>query len=257
MKRVIMAIGLTAMLVQSALAWRPAGWQWFVRYGSSDPYALYAYCQNESNWYYFDPNGGAWVCNMDTGTWWKLKNSSLRNGWSDWSWPWAYCTANGSWYYVDTGSTHWVASMGSGQWSRLGEQASSPTAQQHEARAHQLINNYRVSNGRPALSYSSTIADIARVHSQNMANGSVAFGHDGFDPGRVNQIRNYMSINAWAENVAYNYDSDPPYRAYIQWINSSGHNANILNGIYNYTGIGAARRSDGAWFFTQIFVRRY
>ena len=255
MKRMILAIGLVALALQSALAWRPAGWI-FCREGASG--LEYAYSQTENQWYYFNgqKDGGAWAHNLGTHTWWYLTtHSALRAGWSYWSWPHAYCAYNGAWYFIDVNTPHWVYKTPAGPWSRLGEEASAPTPQQHEARAHQLINSYRVSNGRSAMSYSSTIADIARVHSQNMANGSVAFGHDGFDA-RVNQIKNYMTITAWAENVAYNSDADPPYRAYIQWINSSGHNANILNATYNNTGIGAAKRADGAWFFTQIFVHQ-
>jgi uncharacterized protein YkwD len=65
-----------------------------------------------------------------------------------------------------------------------------------------------------------------------------------------------MSASSAAENVAYNQGyADPPYQAFYGWVNSPPHNSAMLNATYNCTGIGAARAVNGAWYFTQIFVR--
>ena len=49
-----------------------------------------------------------------------------------------------------------------------------------EASVFQQINQYRASKNLPALTRNSSIENQARIHSQNMASGKVAFGHDGF-----------------------------------------------------------------------------
>ena len=179
----------------------------------------------------------------------------MRSGWTYWNWPWAYCNRNGNWYFIAAESTPLLCQMPSGPWARLGVQTAS-TVQQIEARVHQLVNQERQRVGRAPLIYDERIATICRTYSQNMASGAVPPGHDGFDPGRVNQIKTFLSISAWAENVAGNYDSDPAARAVQQWINStSGHYETMISPTYNYTGVGVARAADGMWYFTQIFVR--
>ena len=114
------------------------------------------------------------------------------------------------------------------------------------------INNYRVSQGLPALTRNSAIDNQARIHSQNMANGTVPFGHNGFSQ-RLNATG--VSYRGGAENVAYNQGyNDPATKAVQGWLKSPGHLANI-RGNYNLTGIGVAKNSQGAIYFTQIFIR--
>ncbi|BBD59132.1 allergen V5/Tpx-1 family protein [Nostoc sp. HK-01] len=116
------------------------------------------------------------------------------------------------------------------------------------------INQYRASLGLPALSRNSTIDNQARIHSQNMAQGRVAFGHDGFGA-RIQAIAVTIPYSAAAENVAYNQGyRDPATQAVQGWLRSSGHLANI-KGNYNLTGVGMAVNSRGAVYFTQIFIR--
>ncbi|MEH2398424.1 CAP domain-containing protein [Nostoc sp.] len=114
------------------------------------------------------------------------------------------------------------------------------------------INNYRASQGLPALTRNSAIENQARIHSQNMANGTVPFGHTGFSE-RVRAIG--IPYRAAGENVAYNQGySDPATIAVQGWLKSPGHLANI-KGNYDKTGIGVASNSKGAIYFTQIFLR--
>ena len=114
------------------------------------------------------------------------------------------------------------------------------------------INNYRASQGLPALTRNSAIENQARIHSQNMANGTVPFGHTGFSE-RVKAIG--IPYRAAGENVAYNQGySDPATIAVQGWLKSPGHLANI-KGNYEKTGIGVASNSRGAIYFTQIFLR--
>ena len=114
------------------------------------------------------------------------------------------------------------------------------------------INNYRASQRLPALTRNSAIENQARIHSQNMANGTVPFGHTGFSE-RVRAIG--IPYRAAGENVAYNQGySDPATIAVQGWLKSPGHLANI-KGNYEKTGIGVASNSRGAIYFTQIFLR--
>lgn len=114
------------------------------------------------------------------------------------------------------------------------------------------INNYRATQGLPALTRNAAIDNQARIHSQNMANGTVPFGHTGF-PERVKAIG--IPYRAAGENVAYNQGySDPATIAVQGWLKSPGHLANI-RGNYDKTGIGVAKNSRGEIYFTQIFLR--
>ncbi|MEH2260933.1 CAP domain-containing protein [Nostoc sp.] len=114
------------------------------------------------------------------------------------------------------------------------------------------INNYRISQGLSALTRNAAIDNQVRIHSQNMANGTVPFGHNGFSE-RLRATR--ISYRAAAENVAFNQGySDPATIAVQGWLRSPGHLANI-KGNYNLTGIGVAKNSQGAIYFTQMFIR--
>jgi len=123
-----------------------------------------------------------------------------------------------------------------------------------EKAVNQQINQYRASKKLPPLSVDSRITQIARIHSENMANGKVRFSHDGFE-GRAKAITiPYQSV---AENVAYNMGySDPVRKAVEGWIKSDGHRKN-MEGQFNLTGIGIAKNAKGEYYFTQLFVRTW
>jgi len=125
-----------------------------------------------------------------------------------------------------------------------------------EQTIHALINQHRQTRGLAPLTYNESVASIARQHSVNMAAGTTSFGHDGFDQ-RENEIAQQTTVTAAAENVAFNkgFDANPAQKAVEDWLNSSGHRANI-EGSYGVTGVGVARTSDGTYYFTQIFVQQ-
>jgi uncharacterized protein YkwD len=115
------------------------------------------------------------------------------------------------------------------------------------------INQYRKGRNLPPLTWNNNISNQARIHSQNMAGGAVPFSHNGFSQ-RVQVIGKTIPYRAAAENVAYNRGyTDPATNAVQGWLNSSGHQRNIV-GNYNLTGIGVARNSKGEYYFTQIFI---
>lgn len=115
------------------------------------------------------------------------------------------------------------------------------------------INQYRQGRNLAPLIWDDRITNQARIHSQNMASGAVPFSHNGFQQ-RVQEIAKVIPYAGAAENVAYNQGyADPATNAVQGWLNSSGHQRNIV-GNYNLTGVGVARNSKGEYYFTQIFI---
>jgi len=112
------------------------------------------------------------------------------------------------------------------------------------------VNKYRESKSLPALQMNTVISEQAFRHSEEMAGKRVAFGHDGFQERVRSIIQKIGTLRASAENVAFGKLS--PEEVVSLWIKSPGHRKNI-EGNYTMTGIGVARASDGALYFTQIF----
>lgn len=122
-----------------------------------------------------------------------------------------------------------------------------------EASVFEQINKFRASQSLPALTRNPAIDDQARIHSQNMANGKVPFGHNGFSQ-RI--VATGIPYQAAAENVAMNRGyTDPATKAVQGWLASSGH-LNNIRGNYNLTGVGVATNSKGEVYLTQIFIRK-
>lgn len=135
----------------------------------------------------------------------------------------------------------------------LGRRAGAPSLASLEQSVLQQINQYRQQQGLPALRSNSTIVQQSRQHSQSMANSGV-LSHNGFS-GRVSTISRTISYRSAAENVAFNSGfSNPVAQAVNGWLRSPGHLQNIV-GNFNLTGVGVARSSNGAYYFTQIFIR--
>lgn len=124
-----------------------------------------------------------------------------------------------------------------------------------ESEVFDLINDYRESKGLSRLTANADIAAIAREHSTNMANGTVAFGHDGFSDDRFPRMLELVhGSGSGAENVAWATDRDQLAEVIAQgWIDSDGHRANIERSIYTQSGMGIAA-VEGRYFFTQLFL---
>ncbi|UCG27660.1 MAG: CAP domain-containing protein [Bacteroidales bacterium] len=113
------------------------------------------------------------------------------------------------------------------------------------------INAYRISQGLSSLNMNSFIRNECRTHSENMADGTVSFGHEGFLE-RSDRIIAELGSGNISENVAVG--SETAEAVVNSWINSSAHKTNI-EGDYNLTGVGIAENSDGVLYFTQIFFK--
>jgi uncharacterized protein YkwD len=125
-----------------------------------------------------------------------------------------------------------------------------------ESKAYKLVNEHRRARGLAPLAYDARIAAVARRHSKDTAEGRVPAGHEGFEA-RQRQISKLIPLRGIAENVGVN--DYPPNRtvqaAVSGWLGSRGHRENI-EGRYDLTGVGIARDARGAYYYTQIFVRR-
>lgn len=119
--------------------------------------------------------------------------------------------------------------------------------------ALKYTNEFRAKYGLPPLKWHQALCNIAKVHSKNMADKKVPFGHDGFN----DRIRQYPFLSqSAAENVATNHGYSANQVAKISvdgWIDSPGHRKNLLSN-HNYCGIGIYQTFDGAYYLTQLFA---
>ncbi len=129
--------------------------------------------------------------------------------------------------------------------------ASGDTAAQIEQEIFSLVNIHRRSIGAVELTWNDTIAAQARLHSQAMADGTVPFGHDGFDS-RIAAIGQTIPWDTAAEVVAL---AETAADAVNAWIASAEHKP-FIEGDYNLTGVGVAKDKSGISFYaTQIFIK--
>src|SRR5665213_2274743 len=103
-------------------------------------------------------------------------------------------------------------------------------------------NQFRKSQGLNGLIMKQELNAIAQQHSEDMASGRVAFGHDGFGDRQKKASEEIQGMHAFAENVAYGVNTAK--EVVTLWENSPGHRRNML-GNYKYVGIGTAKDSKG------------
>lgn len=129
-------------------------------------------------------------------------------------------------------------------------------AQSLESRTYRLVNDHRRAAGLAPLVHDARVAAVARRHSEDMAAGRVPTGHGGFEA-RQRAISKTIPLRGIAENVGFNdYPLSETVRAAVSgWMGSRGHRENI-EGRFDLTGVGIARDARGAFYYTQIFVRR-
>lgn len=125
-----------------------------------------------------------------------------------------------------------------------------------ETETNSLISNYREALGLDPLILDACVSEIARVHSQDMADGTVPFSHDGFD-GRAEAVMALLDgVDVVGENVAYmtaGYD-DPAYVAYDGWLNSPPHLENIETAAFDLSGMAVVENDAGELYFTHLLV---
>lgn len=121
-----------------------------------------------------------------------------------------------------------------------------------ELETFNLINQQRTNNGLKALKVDEEVQRVARIKAQDMVDNNY-FSHTSPTYGSPFDMLNSFKVSykTAGENIAGNSTNSA---AVIAWMNSSGHKANILNGNYNYTGVGVVKSSKYGRIFVQVFI---
>ena len=122
-----------------------------------------------------------------------------------------------------------------------------------------LTNEERLANGLLPLIWDNELCRLARQHSEDMG-GRGYFDHEtpeGLFPKDRARAAGLRGFRVIAENIAYNkgYENPAAY-AVQQWMKSSGHRANILYSLFQYSAIGTYVAPDGSVYLTQVFISR-
>ncbi len=126
-------------------------------------------------------------------------------------------------------------------------------------RVHDEVNESRLRNGLPALIWLEDLAELAQLHSQNMAQNRF-FNHVDTDGLRVSaRQRKYqpqLLLSGIGENLYRSQSSSrifDPKRSAQSWMNSPGHRENILNQNFTHGGVGVYLKDDRI-YVTQVFA---
>jgi uncharacterized protein YkwD len=113
-----------------------------------------------------------------------------------------------------------------------------PTPQIHETELamFKLLNRDRAANGKPALQYDESLADVARAHADDMRKNKY-FAHDSPTWGTLDDrlARAQISVATARENLAEAMDVEEAERTLVA---SPGHFANIVADDVTHVGVG-------------------
>jgi uncharacterized YkwD family protein/spore coat assembly protein SafA len=117
-----------------------------------------------------------------------------------------------------------------------------------------LVNKQRAANGLGMLTSNWELCRVARYKSQDMINKGY-FSHTSPTYGSPFKMMEDFGIrfSAAGENIAYGQRT--PQEVMNAWMNSPGHRANILSPSYNQIGVGVAKKSNGTYYWTQMFIK--
>lgn len=121
------------------------------------------------------------------------------------------------------------------------------------------VNEERAKAGVPTLTYNTVMQKYARIKSQDMGDNNY-FSHEDLNGNLITtQMKNDgVSYKAWGENIAYiggNVSSDALAEQFMtNWMNSSGHRANILSTNFSSIGVGVYKIGNKV-YATQEFYR--
>ena len=170
----------------------------------------------------------------------------------------------GDWYvvqtdnnYIGTASSKYIRLVypnNSGNQGNSNSGSGTTTSQltANEQEVFDLINAKRVANGLSALKIDDELQNVARIKAQDMVNNNY-FSHTSPTYGSpFDMLKSFkISYKSAGENIAGNSSNSGAVNA---WMNSSGHKANILNGNYNYTGIGVVSSPKYGKVYVQMFT---
>lgn len=115
-----------------------------------------------------------------------------------------------------------------------------------------LVNNARANAGAAPLSFDVNLVKTARLKAQDMVDNNY-FSHQSPTYGSPFDMMKQFGITfrTAGENIAGNSTVQGAFNA---WMNSPGHKANILNGSFDYTGIGIVNSPTYCKILVQQFI---
>lgn len=115
-----------------------------------------------------------------------------------------------------------------------------------------LVNKARADAGVGPLQIDPALQKVARLKAQDMVDKRY-FSHQSPTYGSpFDMMRQFgVTFKTAGENIAGNSSVEG---AFNSWMNSPGHRQNILNGNYNYTGIGIVNSPTYGKIFVQQFI---
>lgn len=119
------------------------------------------------------------------------------------------------------------------------------------------INGARAAGGIQPLSADPVVSSLAVYRSNDM----VAKGYFSHTPPGGDTYMNLLKSNGIAfqfagEIIAWNNFSNTVQKAFEGFMNSPTHRAIIMDGRFNFAGIGQAKDAKGNYFYTIIFVQK-
>ena len=122
----------------------------------------------------------------------------------------------------------------------------------NEKEIFDLINNQRSANGLPTLRVDEEVQRVARIKAQDMVDNNYFLHTSPTYGSPFDMLKSFKILYKTAgENIAANSSNTGTVDA---WMNSSGHRANILNGNFNYTGIGVVSSPKYGKMYVQMFI---
>ena len=121
------------------------------------------------------------------------------------------------------------------------------------------VNEERAKAGVPALTYNTTMEKYARIKSQDMGDNNY-FSHEDLSGNLITtqMKKDGVTYRAWGENIAYVGGMTDPNaiadKIMTNWMNSSGHRANILSTNFSSIGVGVYK-SGNRVYATQEFYK--
>lgn len=146
---------------------------------------------------------------------------------------------------------------GTGTTPKASPAPASPAAGQltpEEKQLIDLINKERSNNGVGALAADMELMKVARTKAMDMSQNNYFSHYSPTYGSPFDMMRQFgITFKAAAENIAGNQTVQGAVAA---WMKSSGHRTNILNGTYNYTGVGIAKSNKYGYVMVQQFIKK-
>lgn len=121
-----------------------------------------------------------------------------------------------------------------------------------EQETFNLVNQQRQNQGLSALKVDAELQRVARIKAQDMVDNNYFSHHSRIYGSPFDMLKSFkVSYKTAAENIAGNSTNSAAVNA---WMNSPGHKANILNGSYQYTGVGVVNSPIYGKIYVQMFI---